>query len=90
VVQVDAKTSEEQLRIRAGTNLKAVAAGDVDGIPGEELVTLNDGWVRIWDPESGVELLRFLVGPDPTDLWLVSAQPSCRIRYTTEQARWGL
>ncbi|MBI3921828.1 MAG: hypothetical protein HY318_10470, partial [Armatimonadetes bacterium] len=35
-----------------GHATRAVAVGEVDGIEGDELVTLNAGWVKIWDPAS--------------------------------------
>ncbi len=54
-----------------GHATRAIAVADVDGIKGDELVTLNAGWVKIWDPESQSELLRFYVGADKVDLQTV-------------------
>jgi hypothetical protein len=53
-----------------GAGVRAVAVGDVDGQPGPEIVTLNRGWVKIWDPQSQVLLLRFFVGHNQSSLWL--------------------
>jgi hypothetical protein len=41
---------------------------DVDTVAGNELVTLNAGWVRYWDYPSGAPLLRFWVGHDCVDM----------------------
>ena len=62
---VDTEGSVQQ-RFTVGHGLRGVAVGDVDGVAGAEIITLNAGWIRIWEPESGVTLLRFRVGNDQT------------------------
>ena len=54
-----------------GHGARAVAVGDVDAVAGPEVVTLNAGWIKIWDPESRAQLLRFFVGADQTEMTLV-------------------
>lgn len=56
-----------------GHGVRAVATGDVDGLPGDEVITLNGGWIKIWDPQSQCELLRFYVGADQQDVRTVEA-----------------
>ncbi|MCC7350651.1 MAG: hypothetical protein IT446_08795 [Phycisphaerales bacterium] len=51
-----------------GHGVKAMAMGDVDAQEGDELVTLNGGWIKIWDPASKCQLLRFYVGAEQTDV----------------------
>jgi len=65
-----AATDAAQKRLPVGHGVRALAVGDVDGHGGPEIVTLNAGWVKIWDPDSTVMLLRFLVGTDQTGLRL--------------------
>ncbi len=65
---VDPKSGVLVKQFPAGHGLRAIAVGDADGIPGDEIVTLNAGWVRVWEPESGAELLCFRVGNDQTGL----------------------
>ena len=54
--------------IRVGHGLRAIAIADVDAIVGNEIVTLNAGWVRYWHYPSGAPLLRFRVGHDSVDM----------------------
>ncbi len=54
-----------------GHALRAIAVGEVDGQVGAEVVTLNAGWVKIWDPQSQALLLRFFVGHDQNCLQLI-------------------
>ncbi|MCC6422299.1 MAG: hypothetical protein IT447_02380 [Phycisphaerales bacterium] len=51
-----------------GHGVRAMAMGDVDRQDGEELVTLNGGWIKIWDTTSMCQLLRFYVGAEQTDV----------------------
>ncbi len=55
-----------------GQGIVAIAVADVDALAGDEVVTLNAGWVKIWDPESTVMLLKFYVGNDQNRLYLIS------------------
>jgi hypothetical protein len=48
--------------------LRALVIGDVDAVAGNELVTLNAGWVQYWDYPSAAPLLRFWVGHDCVDM----------------------
>jgi len=49
--------------------------GDVDTLAGNELMRLTaDGWVKIYDPSSNAQLLRFFVGTDQKALALVRAE----------------
>ena len=68
VVDPEAKTVLR--KFRSGHGVRAVAVGEVDGLPGREIVTLNAGWIKIWDPDSGVMLLRFHVGGNQKRLQL--------------------
>lgn len=52
----------------AGHGVTGIAVGDVDGVPGPEVITLNAGWVKTWDPDSGALLLQFPVGRDQKDI----------------------
>jgi len=54
-----------------GHAARAMAMGDVDRQEGDELVTLNGGWIKIWDPASRCELLRFYVGPEQQQIAIV-------------------
>ena len=38
------------------------AIGDVDAIVGDERINLEDGWIKIYDPVTDIQLLRFFVG----------------------------
>ncbi len=67
---VDGETGTARA-ITVGHGIRGAAFGDVDGVAGDELVTLAAGWVRIWDPASQAELLRFNVGPAARELELV-------------------
>lgn len=58
-------------KIHVGKALHGFAVGDVDTVPGDELVTLNDGWVKYWDIDSGACLLRFFVGSDQKNVSLI-------------------
>src|SRR5690606_8415263 len=49
---------------QVGHGLRSLAVGDVDGVKGPELITLNAGWVKVWDPKTQSQLLRFYVGPE--------------------------
>ena len=62
-----------RVEYQVGHGVCALAFGDVDRITGDELVTLNGGWVKAWDPETQSELLRFYVGPDARDVAIVPA-----------------
>ena len=64
----DADSGKVLKRFEAGHGLRSIATGDVDRVAGQEVVTLNAGWVKIWDPESEALLLRFHVGNDQTRL----------------------
>lgn len=64
---------EPAVVFRVGHGVRAFAIGDVDAIPGEELITLNAGWIKTWDPATQSELLRFYVGPDQQDVCTVDA-----------------
>jgi hypothetical protein len=59
------------MTFHVGHGVRAFAVGDVDAIAGPELVTLNAGWVKTWDPETASQLLRFRVGSDQTDVRVV-------------------
>lgn len=61
---VEAVDSQGQVikRYPAGHRLTAIAIGDVDGLPGDELVTLSAGWVKVWDIDTQVTLSKFYVG----------------------------
>jgi hypothetical protein len=61
---IDAKTNVVVRRLSVGHGTRGIAVGEVDGIAGEEIITLNAGWVKIWDIETGTMLLRFYVGTD--------------------------
>ena len=63
-------TETPPIRFPVGHGTRGIAVGDVDGIAGPELVTLNAGWIKIWDPETAVQLLRFRVGNDQKSLHL--------------------
>jgi len=56
-----------------GHGVRAFAVGDVDAVAGEELITLNAGWVKVWDPQSQVQTLRFYVGRNQRDLRVIDA-----------------
>jgi hypothetical protein len=56
----------------AGHGLRSVAVGEVDGIPGDELITLNAGWIKVWDPQTESQLLRFYVGPKQKEVQTIS------------------
>lgn len=60
-----------KIEYQVGHGVRALAFGDVDRIVGDELLTLNGGWVKTWDPETRSELLRFYVGPEQVDLTVV-------------------
>ena len=74
---LDVDSSERRQTIVVGDKLHDMAVGDVDCIQGPELVTLNDGWVKIWDVPSQTQILRFHVGEDWQDIALlpVEGQP---------------
>ncbi|MDP7349197.1 MAG: hypothetical protein QF735_13215, partial [Phycisphaeraceae bacterium] len=63
---VDAEGKQVHHRFTVGHGLRGMAVGDVDGVAGLEIVTLNAGWIRIWEPATGVMLLRFRIGHDHT------------------------
>jgi hypothetical protein len=56
-----------------GHGVRGFAVGDVDAIAGDELITLNAGWIKIWDPQAQVELLRFPVGQNQRDVRVVNS-----------------
>jgi len=56
-----------------GHGLRGMAVGDVDAVAGTELITLNAGWVKIWDPATQSELLRFYVGPQQQEVQTIGA-----------------
>ena len=70
VVWGGGETGPAPKQLPVGHGVRALAVGDVDGHRGPEIITLNAGWVKIWDPDSAVMLLRFYVGPDQTGLQL--------------------
>ena len=51
------------------------ARGDDYAIVGNEHITLEDGWIRVSDPDTDVLLLRFHVGDSQTKLQLIKATP---------------
>ena len=64
------KTKKVTKRFHVGNAVTAFAAGDVDGMAGPELITLNSGWVKIWSPSTETLLLRFHVGSEHKSLYL--------------------
>ena len=46
--------------------------GDVDAVAGIECVVLEQGWIRVYDAESGANLAAFFVGDDQVRMQLVS------------------
>lgn len=67
---IHSKTKKVIRRFHVGNAVAAFAAGDVDGMAGPELVTLNAGWVKIWSPATESMLLRFRVEGEHRSLYL--------------------
>jgi hypothetical protein len=70
----DSKTNVVVRRLLVGHGTRGIAVGDVDGIIGEEIITLNAGWVKMWDIETGTLLLRFYVGTDQVSICVKSPE----------------
>lgn len=61
---IDVKTNVVNCRLPVGHGIRGIAKGEVDGIADDEIITLNGGWIKIWDIDTGTMLLRFYVGTD--------------------------